>query len=52
MIKQLIVIANVIVIQYLITSYYEVPYKWVLLVLTACILTAVLVFRKGPPKEQ
>ena len=41
--KKLIAIANVIVIQYLITTHYEVPYKWAWLVLTAVVLTALLV---------
>jgi len=47
--KMLLTIANVIVIQYMITSHYEVPYKWAWLVLTAVILTAILVLRKRPP---
>jgi hypothetical protein len=48
---KLIAIGNVIVIAYLITTHYEVPYKWPLLVLTAAILVALLVFKKGPFKN-
>jgi hypothetical protein len=47
--KMLLTIANVIMIQYMITSHYEVPYKWAWLVLTAVILAAILVLRKRPP---
>jgi len=47
--KKLIAIANVIVIQYLITSHYQVPYKWAWLVLTVVILTAFLLRRPAPP---
>jgi hypothetical protein len=48
---KLIAIANVIVIVYLITTHYEVPYKWPLLVLTGAALAALLVFKKGQPKN-
>lgn len=47
---KLIAIANVIVIEYMITSYYKIPYKWAGLVLTAIILTALLVRKKGSPQ--
>jgi len=46
--RKLIAIANVIVIQYLITSHYQVPYKWAWLVLTVIILTAFLVRPTSP----
>ncbi len=45
---KLIAIANVIVMEYLILSYYNVPYKMVLRIVTAVILTAVVV-KKAPP---
>jgi len=43
---RLIAIGNVIVMQYVITSHYNVPYKWAWLVLTAGILSALLVLTK------
>ncbi len=49
--KKLIAIANVIVIQYLITSHYGVPYKWAWLVLTVIVLTALLVWSNAPAKK-
>lgn len=46
---KLVAIANVIVMEYLITSHYKVPYKWAWLVLTALVLTALLVRKRPPP---
>jgi hypothetical protein len=43
---RLIAIGNVIVMQYVITSHYKVPYKWAWLVLTASVLSALLVLTK------
>lgn len=37
-----IAIANVIVIQYLLTSHYNLPHKWEWLVVTAIVLSALL----------
>ena len=48
---KLIAIANVIVIQYMITSHYQVPYKWAWLVLTAVILTTILARLSAPPRK-
>jgi len=49
--KKLIAIANVIVIQYLITSHYGIPYKWAWLVLTVLVLTALLVWPTATTKK-
>ena len=49
--KKLIAIANVIVIQYMITTHYAVPYKWAWLVLTVLVLTALLVRSAAPTKK-
>ena len=51
MLLKWITMANFIVIQYLVTTHYQVPYKWPLLVLTAAILAYFLVRKQGPPKD-
>ncbi|MBI5100347.1 MAG: hypothetical protein HZC48_07375 [Nitrospirae bacterium] len=51
MAMKLIAVANVMMIQYLITSYYNVPYKWAWLVVTAIILPAILLWRSMPPNK-
>lgn len=48
---RLIAMANVIVIQYMVTSHYAVPYKWAWLGLTAVILSVVFVRKTGLVKD-
>lgn len=47
-----IAIANIIVIQYLLTSHYNLPHKWEWLVLTAIVLAALLAKWGASPKRQ
>jgi hypothetical protein len=49
--KIAIACANIIVIQYLITSHYHVPHKWGWLALTAVVLAVLLGLRAAQGRE-